>query len=161
MNRTGVVVLVFIGVFLAGAISGGFVGARLSEDYSHRRAADLFAQQQFKRLGDHLGLTAEQRQRIQPLVTKTGKDIQEHRREILSLAEKMDSDVRRELTEEQRKQYDVVRGRMRDSERVFQHWVREQRARRQEQALTPGPEGTSPAIPPEKPASEKPPETKK
>lgn len=155
MNRTGIVVLVFIGVFLAGAISGGFVGARFSEDYMHRRAAELFAQQQFKRLSDHLGLTPEQRQRIQPIVTKAGKEIQEQRREISSIAEKMEAEVRRELTEEQRKQFDVVRSRMRDNERVFQRWVREQRARRQEQALNPNSDGPAPVPLPEKAAPEK------
>ena len=139
MNRPGIVILAFVGIFIAGAISGGFVGARMSESWAHRHAVELFAQQQFKRLGDQLSLTPEQRQRIRPIVTKAGKDIQEHRRDISSIAEKMEADVRQELTKEQREQFDRVRSRMRDNERLFQRWVREQRAHKQE-GQGPGPE---------------------
>jgi len=151
MKRTGTAILIFVGIFLAGAVSGGFIGVRMSENWAHRHAAELFAQQQFKRLGDQLSLTPEQRQRIRPIVTKAGKDVQEHRREISSIAEKMEADVRQELTEAQREKFDRVRSRMRDNERIFQRWVHEQRARRLESQTAPGPEAPSPVPPPEKP----------
>lgn len=144
MNRSVLVVLAFVGVFLAGGVSGGLVGARISDNLAHQKAAELFAQQQFRRLGDQLGLTAEQRQRIRPIITKAGQDVQAHRREILSIASKMEADVRQELTEEQRQQFDRVRNRMRDNERLLQRWIREQRARRQD-PTTNAPATPSPA----------------
>ncbi len=145
MNRTGVVVLVFVGVFLAGAVSGGFVGARLAESWAHRSAAGMFAQKQFWRVADQLSLASDQRERIGVIITKAAEDVQVHRREISSIAEKMEAAVRHELTEEQRSQFDVVRGRMRENERHFQKWVREQRAHRLEGKSPPNPAFPPPA----------------
>lgn len=133
MNRPLLVVLAFLGVFLAGAVSGGVVGMRIKDRIARRQAAELFAQQQFKRLSDQLGLSDEQRKRIRPIITRAGKEVQERRREILEIVEIMESDLRKELTETQRQQYDRARNRMRDNERVFQRWLREQRARRFDQ----------------------------
>lgn len=144
MNRTAVVVLAFVGIFLAGAISGGFVGARVSETLAHRRAGELFAQQQFKRLAEQLSLTPEQRLRIHPIVTKAGKDVQEHRREISLIAEKMEADVRLQLTDQQREQFDRTRSRLHENEKLFQRWIREQRTRRQDAQGPAGPEAPAP-----------------
>lgn len=130
MNRTGIVVLGFVGVFLAGVVSGGFIGARLAETWAHRSAAGMFAHKQFWRIADQLSLAPEQRERIGVVVTKAAEDVQVHRREISSIAEKMESDVRLELTDEQRTQYNVVSSRVRENEKHFQKWVREQRAQR-------------------------------
>jgi uncharacterized membrane protein len=145
MNRTGVAVFAFVGVFVAGAISGGFVGTRMSQNWAHHHAAELFAQQQFKRLADHLSLTPEQRQRIRPIVTEAGQEVQAHRREISLVTEKMEEDVRQELTKEQRDKFDSVRARMHDSEKAFQRWIREQRALRQEGKGPVGPEAPATA----------------
>ena len=148
MNRPVLVILAFLGVFLAGAVSGGVVGMRIKDRIARRQAAELFAQQQFKRLSDQLGLSDEQRKRIRPIVTRAGKEVQERRREILEIVEVMESDVRKELTETQLQQYDRARNRMRDNERVFQRWMREQRARRFDQPLNESPApGPSPNPP--------------
>lgn len=144
MNKPVLVVLAFLGIFLAGGVSGALLGVRISDDMAHRRAAELFAQQQFKRIGDQLGLSQEQRGRIRPILTNSGKEVQEHRRAILKIVDKMEADVRQELTDEQRAQYDKVRSRLRDNDRLWQRWLREQRARRHDALGS----GAAPSAPP-------------
>ena len=109
MSRTLGVFLAFIGIFVAGGITGAFVALRVQPSVTHRRAAERFTQQQFKSLAEELQLTSEQRERIRPIITSSGRQIQEHRREILSILQDMETQVRAQLTEEQRSRYDVVR----------------------------------------------------
>lgn len=130
MNRKALVTLAFLGVFIAGAITGGLVGVRVAQTFSRNRATEQFVQQQLKRIADHLSLTPEQRQRIRPIVIAAGRDVQEHRREIFAVTEKMETEIRQILTEQQRVEFDRMRSRLRENEKVFQRWIREQRARR-------------------------------
>jgi NCAIR mutase (PurE)-related protein len=128
MNRVWLLVLAFVGIFAAGAVTGGAIAARSIQRVSQERALEQFAQFHFRKLAEHVTLTQDQKERIRPVMMKAGKDVQEHRREISRLLEKMEADVMAELSPEQRSQYEQMRARTKENERAFQRWVREQRA---------------------------------
>jgi hypothetical protein len=114
MSRVLGVVLAFIGIFVAGGITGGFVALRTQPTVLHRRAAERFTEQQFKRVAEELALTPEQRERIRPIITSAGRDIQAHRREIISILQQMEADVRSQLTDDQRARFDAIRAQQRE-----------------------------------------------
>jgi isopentenyldiphosphate isomerase len=126
------IIVAFIGVFVAGGITGAVAGARWAQREPHIRASEQYVQSHMRRIADQIGLSPEQRKRIRPILTKAAREVQQHRADVAAILRKVDADVRNELTEEQRVAYDKLRERNRDKERAFSHWVREQRMRRLE-----------------------------
>jgi len=137
MNRALLVWFAFLGVFASGAVTGGVVGQRMARTVVQRRASEQFTEQQFKRIGDQLELTDEQRARIRPIITHAAGEIQLRRRENLAILEKMETDIRAQLTQAQEAKFDQLRSRQRENERLVQHWLREQRRRRLEMLANP------------------------
>jgi len=132
MNRVLLVWFAFLGVFAAGAVTGGIVTQRIAKTVVQRRASEQFTEQQFKRVSDQLELTEDQRARIRPIITRAAGEIQLRRRENLAILEKMEADIRSQLTDAQLQKFDELRERQRENERSIQHWLREQRRRRME-----------------------------
>ncbi len=128
--RVFVICCACFGIFIAGAISGGLVVARLIHPAMHASAAQQFSRQQLKRLSEQLNLSPEQHDRIQKIVVTSAREVQERRREMLSILDRMDDEIRAQLNPEQQGQYDQIRARQREIERQNQRWLREQRARR-------------------------------
>lgn len=152
MKKPALISFVFAGVFIMGAVAGAFIAARFMAEVPYQRSTDIFADQQFKRVAEMLELTPEQRGRIQPIVTQAAKEVQARRLDVRATFDRMHEEFRKELTNEQRSQYDEWRKRQHDAERRFQRWAREQRP------LHPEFSGDAPA-PAEKPgekAGEKP-----
>ena len=139
------IIIAFIGVFVAGGITGAVAGARWAQREPHIRASEQYVQTHMRRIADQLGLSPEQRKRIRPILTKAAREVQQHRSEVSAILRKVDADVRNELTEEQRGAYDKLRERNRDKERAFSRWVREQRMRRFEHGIVREPESAAPA----------------
>lgn len=117
------------GIFVAGAISGGLVVARSMHSVAHTRAAEQFIHQQFREVADQLDLTPAERERIRPIIQGAARQMQERRREVLTILEHMDEEIRAQLTPAQQTQYDVIRAQQRDLERQNRA-LREQRFRR-------------------------------
>jgi len=132
MNRILLVWFAFFGVFAAGAVTGGIVTQRVARTVIQRRASEQFTEQQFKRVAEQLELTDEQRARIRPIITRAAGEIQLRRRENLAILEKMESDIRAQLSDAQLVKFDQLRTRQRENERSLQHWLHEQRRRRLE-----------------------------
>ena len=122
MNKPWKVVLVFVGVFLAGAICGGPLAMRFFRPgRPEERAASR--PQILQRLVDDLKLSEEQKAKIQPIVQRTLQETQRLRREnvkaIAAVMEQMHGEVAAELTPEQRVKQDEMRKRFRErAERV-------------------------------------------
>jgi len=141
MSRTLGVILAFIGIFIAGGVTGGFVALRVQRSVVHQRAAERFTEQQFKRVAEELALSPEQRERIHPIITSAGHDIQERRREILQILQRMEGDIRAQLTDEQRTRYDAFRAEQRENMRNRREQIRnrfEQRNRTEKESETSG-----------------------
>jgi Spy/CpxP family protein refolding chaperone len=123
MNKAVLVVFAFIGIFLSGAIAGGFVAFRFGPRTVQKKAAEQLNVMQMRRLADHLELTPEQREKIRPIMQRSGQDLQAIRRQTQTVMERAEQDILKELTPEQRTKYTEFRSRQRSDER-------EQRLRR-------------------------------
>ncbi len=147
MNKPWKVVLVFVGVFIAGAICGGpLVGRWLQpeRDGSHGR----FRLQLMQRLEDELGLNDEQKIKIRPIVQRAQEETQRLRREnvkaIAAAMDQMHAQIAAELTAEQKVKLEDMRKRFRErAERV--------RSEFRDRPAPPPEDGAAPGEPPAEP----------
>jgi uncharacterized membrane protein len=68
-------VLVFVGVFLAGGVTGEFVSLRARNAAPAGPSAQQWAEWRLARLESALDLSNEQRERIRPLLRDAGEDL--------------------------------------------------------------------------------------
>lgn len=154
MASTVKIVLAVGGIFLAGAVTGGFVGWRVIE----RHAAQQRAQQQRLgpmdlggRLAEQLHLTPEQKEQIRPILTRTSDELRKVRRDAFNntaaLITRMDEDLAKILTEEQGVLLKKIRA---DEEERRKRWMAERAKQRNEQPRPPGAPGEG--APPQPPS---------
>jgi len=131
MNKTFLTVFALIGIFLCGAVVGGVVAVRYVRTTAvPRRAAEWqLSSQQWMRIADRLKLTDEQREKIRAIITAYMRDQQTTRKAMQAATEKAHADITAVLTPEQSADYEKIRGRLRDSEKGWQRWYHDQRAR--------------------------------
>ena len=130
MSQITKVVFAFAGVFVAGALAGGIVGLRLRMDAEQpvkQNAAgqtppppakvvtvtpDNFSVMQMQQFTRQLSLTAEQKEKIQPIINATSEKInklsQESRVATMALRGDMEKEISSLLTEEQRKKLSEI-----------------------------------------------------
>jgi uncharacterized membrane protein len=156
MRRSGRVWLTFIGVFLAGAVAGGFGSLRLAHRTADRPGPDDLALKIMERYSERLQLTDEQRRVIQPHVERTASEMHRVRAQTAEIMEQLQQAVSRELTPEQRATLEVMQAEQRER---WKKWIekreQERKAGREPGHSAPGsgsvPEGGSgrpPAPPP-------------
>lgn len=131
MDKPWKVIFAFVGIFIAGAVFGGFFtlrtnGARPAGETPTARqeppraggANQQIAPALLRQLGQRLKLTDEQRQKIQPIVARAEEDLQRLRRQNFQdttrVMEQMHADVSRWLTTEQRDELETMKRNMRD-----------------------------------------------
>ena len=109
--------LIFAGVFLAGAVTGGFVSLRIANKLVEKsRGPDQFTPRMMERLSEGLELTDEQRAEIKPLVDKAWEDLRIRRRESIDAMKAMEAAISKVLTPEQKAHYDEMQAKQRE------HW---------------------------------------
>jgi Spy/CpxP family protein refolding chaperone len=123
MNQRWKVILVFTGVFLAGAVCGGPVAARLLRTGRSEWRPGNMRLQVMERLEHELKLTDAQKERVRPLVLRAQEETQHMRREnirnIAIVMDRMHAEISAELTPEQRIKLEEMRKRFRErAERV-------------------------------------------
>jgi len=150
------VVLTVGGIFLTGAVTGGFTGFRLGEHYAkppplqpRGGPVELLG----GRSAEQLNLTPEQKKQIRPIIGRTSEALRSISRDAFNrsgeLIAKMDADLAKILTSEQ---FDKLREiRAKESERRRQ-WMKD-RPKQFEGRLPGGPNGNH-ARPPEQPDGE-------
>ncbi len=152
---TAKIILAVSGIFVAGAVTGGFVSLRVADHLARqKRSVERMGSTEIgARLAEQLRLTPEQKDKIRPIINQTSEELRKVRRETFSqmaaLVEKMDADLSKELTDEQRVLLKEVRAK--EEERRKQ-WMAE-RAKRNEGRPPDGPgsEGPRPPGPPPTP----------
>jgi len=131
MNKTWPLVLIFIGIFVTGVVSGGFLAFRYSRSVAVKKIAEQFSIQELRKIGDQLQLTREQRERMKPIWLRAGAQLRDINKERSAVLEQMIDDVKKELNEAQRAKYDEIREKMenenRERGRRWQRWLKEQR----------------------------------
>lgn len=135
MASTLKIVLAVGGIFIAGAVTGGFAGWRAA-DYMARekRARPLFGPNEIGgRLAEQLKLTPEQKDKIRPILLRTSEELRKVRRDSFNqtaeIIGKMDADMAKELTEPQRAMLNEIRAK---EEERRKKWM-DERAKRNEQ----------------------------
>ncbi|MFA6960727.1 MAG: hypothetical protein WC205_08265 [Opitutaceae bacterium] len=148
------IVLAVGGIFLAGAVTGGFVGVRVVEHMAAgKRAIPRIGPTEIGgRLAEQLNLTAEQKQKIQPVFARISEELRKVRRDSFTktaaLITQMDVEMSKVLTPEQRVRLQAIR--TKEEERRKQ-WMTERAERAKHNDTRPpgGPEGEG--HPPEPP----------
>ena len=121
-NKPWKIVLLLIGIFLAGGVTGGFVTLRFGRELLSRRAKpDQWAPQQLKRLADRLELKPEQVELLRPIVRSSMEQISRVRsvsvQETRTIYERMEHDIAELLTPEQRTKFEQLNKEMRERAR--------------------------------------------
>jgi Spy/CpxP family protein refolding chaperone len=122
MNKPWKVILMFLGVFIAGGLCGAALGIRFFHGPPpggrNPVRVDIM-----DRLDKGLKLTPEQKEKIKPIVQRTQEETQrlrrENVRELAAVMDRMHTEVAAELTPEQRVKLEEMRKRFRErAERV-------------------------------------------
>jgi len=155
MNKPWKVIVAFLGVFVFGAVFGGFLSLRMAprfiDNARPRGPAPLeqFSPQMFKRLADRLELTAEQKEKIRPILRQTEEEMRKVRqsgmRESMAVADRMHDQVAALLTAEQKTKLETLKRELRE------RWNKDRQRRMGERPPgAPGPRDEG-APPPERP----------
>lgn len=146
------------GIFVAGAVTGGFVSLRVADHMARqKRMTERVGPTEIgSRLAEQLRLTPEQKEKIHPIISQVSEQLRILRRETFTqtavVITKMDVDISKELTEEQRVLLKDIRAK---EEERRKKWMAERAAERAKrdgrQPEGPGGEGPRPPAPPREP----------
>ncbi len=160
MNKPWKVILVFIGVFLFGTITGGLVAVRWYHPPIRRPNLERFAQNRVAHLTHVLRCTPDQRDKLEVIVLQASMNLRRVRensiRQAMSIFDNMDSRIETVLNPEQRIKFEDLRRIEKERFRGFMHHADEHKPGMPNQEQPPGdakPEpgphgpGTQPATP--------------
>ena len=139
------VLAAFTGIFIAGAVTGGFVGVPLSHRFGPKPiTADQFGPQQMKKMTEQLDLTPEQREKLKPIFKQAGDDLKTTRKEAFKatndIFERMETAISLQLTDTQRVRFNAMQAEERERRK---QWLAE-RAKQRGDTRPPGTGGDSP-----------------
>jgi hypothetical protein len=156
MNQPWKVIIVLLGIFVAGGVTGGFITARYCKTkIMNRPVPEEWAPKTLKRISERLELTPEQQDQIRPIVRRSMEELNTVRNHSMAktqtVVEGMQREISEKLTPEQRTKYDQFNRELREAREAREKGDREKRQKAERDAT-------------EKPApkpAEKPPETPK
>jgi len=157
MNKPWKIVLVLLGIFIAGGVTGALVTFRFGRQaLAHRPGPDQWAPNHLKRLAERLDLKPEQSAAIRPIVQKNMEELNRVRSESMAEAkkvmERMEQEISAQLTPDQRTKFDQLNKELRERAKKFQLERRNNRppGPGEPHGGEPGrPEGEPPPKPPE------------
>lgn len=161
MNKPWIVILVLLGIFAAGGVTGGFVTLKVCRDkIVNRPVPDEWEPRHLKRLSERLDLSAEQREQLRPIIRRRMEHLNRLRSQSMAetrvVVEAMQREISEMLTPEQRLKFEQMNRELRklreDRERV-------ERARKEKARTEHGPDGPpmEKGLPPPEPPPERPP----
>ena len=124
MNKPWKIVLVLLGIFIAGGVTGAFVMIRVGRQMlAHRPGPEQWAPNHLKRLVERLDLKPEQSAAIRPIVQRDMEELNRLRSESMAEAkkvmERMEREISAQLTPEQRTKFDQLNKEMRERAKKF------------------------------------------
>jgi Spy/CpxP family protein refolding chaperone len=141
MDKSWRVILAFVGIFIAGTVTGGLISLRLAQSMSVRgerprpagqpqvaggagnQAPQQFNPQLMRRVAEQLNLTPDQKEKMKLIEARTGEELRRLRRENLHstelIIEKCQDDIAALLNPEQRAKFDEMILRARERIRKF------------------------------------------
>ena len=142
MDKTWKVVLAFIGIFLAGAVAGGFASLRFVKVPPPQVLRQTVTEQQWvvgqmRRFVTELKLDDIQREQVKPALERAAADIRRLRRrayrETMDIIESLNNEITPMLTEVQKEKFEDIR------------WLQRKRI---EELMTGAPKKPVPVVPP-------------
>jgi len=104
-------VLVLLGIFVAGIVTGGFLTLRFGRELAARRAGpEQWAPNHLKRLAERLDLHPEQLEQLRPIVRRNMEELGRLRSESgaanKAIMDRMEREIAEKLTPEQRVKFE-------------------------------------------------------
>lgn len=132
MNRPWKVIIVLIGIFAAGGVTGGFFTLRVCKNrILNRPVPEEWAPKHLKRLVDRLELTPAQQEQIRPIVRRNMEQLNRVRNQSLAetqiVVESMQRDISAQLTPEQRTKFEQMNQELRKAREAREKHEREKR----------------------------------
>ena len=124
MNQPWKIVLVLVGIFFAGGVTGAFITVRFGRQVlAHRPAPDQWAPNHLKRLAERLDLKPEQTEQIRPIVQRNMEELKRVRGLSMlaskRIVDRMEQEIATKLTPEQRTKFDQLNKELRERVRRF------------------------------------------
>jgi len=120
MDKPWRLVLLLVGIFAAGVVTGGFVALRFGRQLLPRThvGAEQWGPNRMKLLTERLSLTPEQQAKLEPIVKRDAEELGKIRTasltEMRKVFDQMDRDIAAALTPEQREKYDQMSKELRE-----------------------------------------------
>jgi Spy/CpxP family protein refolding chaperone len=113
MNKPWQVYLVLIGIFVAGGLSGWVVANGVARRHAPMPPPpEVWIARRIEHVARELELTPEQKVHIQPIVQRTIEELDKLRRQSMpavhGILERMETDVAKQLTPEQRTKFEHI-----------------------------------------------------
>jgi Spy/CpxP family protein refolding chaperone len=113
MDKPWKVVLVLVGMFAAGVVTGGFLAARVIKRVAEKRTLpEQWGPARLRMLADRLELTPGQQEKLRPIVRRDVEDLGRIRHhsfnETKRILERMERDISAVLTPEQRVKFEQI-----------------------------------------------------
>lgn len=119
MTKPWKLILLLVGIFIAGGITGAVVTVRVGREwFANRSMPDRWASIHLKKLSEKLGLKPEQEEQILPIIRRNRDDLNDVKMEcqaqIRTVFERMEREIIVILTPEQRPKYEKLIQEMRE-----------------------------------------------
>lgn len=120
MNKPWKIIVVLIGIFAAGGVTGGFVTLRFFKNkFMNRPVPEEWAPRHMKRLAERLELTPEQQEQIRPIVRRNMEQVNRVRNQSMAetqvTLEGMQREISQKLTPEQRPKFEQMNRELREA----------------------------------------------
>ncbi len=117
-------VLLLAGIFIAGGVTGAFVGQKvLQAKFSKRPMPEQWAPWHLKRLAERLELKPEQQEELRPIIKRNMDELNHLRTAAMAetkvVLERMEREVSEKLTSEQRTRFEKQNQEFRERARKF------------------------------------------
>ncbi|HZL46514.1 MAG TPA: hypothetical protein VFC28_09840 [Opitutaceae bacterium] len=122
MTKPWQIWLVLIAIFATGTAGGWLVAMHIARREAPRPPPppEVWAARQIERVADEVQLTAEQKERIKPIVKANIDELIKLRRQAIDVFDRMGKQIAAELTPEQRTKYEKILQERREARRQFQ-----------------------------------------
>jgi len=158
MNKPWKLVLLLLGIFVAGGVTGAFVALRVGHEMinKHPGSPDQWAPNHLKRLAERLKLEPEQVEQLRPIVRRNMEELNRLRDSSMAetkvIFERMEREISAKLTPEQRTLFEQLNKEMRERAKR----AMPDHKKRPTGPGGAGPEGPTPAVEPPRPPVEQP-----
>jgi len=124
MNQPWKLVLLLVGIFAAGGVTGGFVGMKVVQTkIAQRPMPEQWAPWHLKRLAERLDLKPEQQEELRPIIKRNMDELNRLRGyamgETKIVLERMEREVAEKLTPEQRAKFEKQNQEFRERAKKF------------------------------------------